>query len=139
MVLACGFATIGAGSASALPESCAEFQKLIAPRQAAIETINRFKQHKPTASEACKAMTALTAADKKIMDWMTANKDWCQIPEQQIAQLHQANDQSTAFKTKACTAAVTQAKQLEQLKRAQAEGAAPAPPGAGIRLPQGAL
>ena len=133
------FVAVGSGPAFAIPESCADFSKLVAPRIAFIEKLNSFKSKKPTAIEACKVMTGLVQADKKIMDWMLANKDWCQVPDDQIAQLKQSSDQSSGFKNKACAAAVTQAKQLEQLKRAQAQGGGSAPAGSGVRLPQGAL
>lgn len=135
-------ALLMASSASyAVPESCAEFPKIVAPRIALIEKLNGFKAHKPTAAEACRVMTSLTQADKRILDWMIANKDWCQVPDEQIAQLKQSSEQSNGFKGKACAAAANQAKQIEQLKRAQAQGGGgpSAPPGSGIRLPQGAL
>lgn len=130
----------GVSSASAMPESCNEFPKIVAPRLALIEKLNNFKKKKPTAIEACKTMTSLIAADKKIMDWMVANKDWCQVPDEQLTQLKQASEQSNEFRGKACAAAANQAKQIEQLKRAQAQGGGGQPlPGAGVKLPQGAL
>ena len=131
--------SLAAPAAFAMPESCNEFQKVVAPRLAMIEKLNGFKKRKPTAIEACKTMVGLSQADKKILDWMIANKDWCQVPEEQITQLKQAGEQSSAFKTKACAAAANQAKQIEQLKRAQAQGGGQPLPGAGVKLPQGAL
>ena len=140
MALGGAFLLVGSTGASAVPESCGEFTKLITPRIALIQKLNNFKNKKPTAAEACNVMTGLVQVDKKIMDWMVANKDWCQVPDEQLAQLKQSADQSSGFKSKACAAAVTQAKQIEQLKRAQAQGAGSAPPpGSGVRLPQGAL
>ena len=127
-----------AGSAYALPESCSDFQKVALPRVQLINRINGFQKKKPTAVEACKIMTALVGVDKKILEWMEANKDWCQVPDEQIASLKQAGEQTSAFKTKACTAAVTQAKQIEQMKKAQAQGGGSAP-GSAVHLPQGAL
>jgi hypothetical protein len=128
-----------AGSAYALPESCNDFQKVAQPRVSLINRINGFQKKKPTAVEACKIMTSLVGVDMKILEWMEANKDWCQVPDEQIASLKQAGAQTSAFKTKACAAAVTQAKQIEQMKKAQAQGGSGAAPGSAVRLPQGAL
>ena len=130
---------VGTTPAMAVPESCAEFVKIAAPRLALIEKLNNFKTKRPSAMEACKVMTSLNAADKKIMDWMLANKEWCQVPEDQIESLKVSGEQSQGFRNKACAAAVTQAKQIEQQKRAQAQGGGQSLPGAGIKLPQGAL
>ncbi len=129
-------------SAQALPDSCNDFQKLVAPRMALISQINGFKKKKPTAGQACSILTRLMGADRKILDWMSTNKDWCQIPEDQITGLKQASGQSASFKNQACNAASQQAKQLGQMRRQQQQqqgGGGQASPGAGVRLPQGAL
>ncbi len=135
-------ATLAPLSASALPDSCNDFQKLVNPRMALISQINGFKKKKPTAGQACTILTRLTVADKKILDWMNTNKDWCQIPDDQIAGLKQASGQSASFKNQACNAASQQAKQLSQMRRQQQQqqgGGRQTTPGAGVRLPQGAL
>ena len=139
IVATLGLSLLGPTMSNAMPESCNDFQKVVAPRVALIEKLNGFKKRKPTAAEACKIMNNLSAADKKIIEWMETNKDWCQVPDEQITQLKQASEQSNGFKGKACSAAAAQAKQIEQLKRAQAQGGGQPLPGAGVKLPQGAL
>ncbi len=134
-------ATLAPLNAFALPDSCNDFQKLVGPRMALIAQINGFKKKKPSAGQACSILTRLTGADRKILDWMNANKDWCQIPEDQIAGLKQASGQSASFRAQACNAASQQAKQLSQMRRQQQQqgGGGQAAPGAGVKLPQGAL
>ncbi len=122
-----------ASKAFAAPASCqAEFQKLTAERQAAIERINGFNKRRPTAQVACGAFNNLSGIEARFIKWMTENKDWCQIPDEFIGQLKGANGSTNKARGQVCTAA-----------RQQQEGGggprgAP-PPGAGVRLPSGAL
>ncbi|MCA3668553.1 MAG: hypothetical protein INF10_05375 [Methylobacterium sp.] len=118
--------------AFAAPASCQQdFQKLSGERQAAIERINNFGKKRPTAEVACSAFNTLSGVEARFIKWMTENKDWCQIPEDFIAQLKGANGATLQARGQVCTAA-----------RQQQEGGGPRgapPPGAGIRLPSGAL
>ncbi len=141
-----GFFTFVSNVAYALPESCNEFQKLVEPRNAIMAQLTNTAQSKkrPTAAQACATVSRLVLAEKKISDWMTTNKDWCQIPDQEIEGFSKANAQSKEFKVKACNAASQQAKQIAQMKRAQAQqraaqGAGQSAPGSGVQLPKGAL
>ncbi len=128
--------------AQAVPESCNEFQKLVEPRASIMAEINGSSKRKTklTPGQACTLMTRLVTIDKKLLDWMTANKDWCQVPDDQITGLKTASGQSGEFRTKACNAAAQQAKQINAAKRqAQQQQGGQSAPGAGVRLPQGAL
>lgn len=124
-----------AQSASAMPASCqTDFQKFSDDRQNAVDRINAFNKKRPTAQAACAAFGNLTGAEARLIKWMTENKDWCQIPEAFFEQIKQAAGQTTKVRGQVCTAARREA--------AGGGGGAPRgapPPGAGVRLPQGAL
>ncbi len=124
----------------ALPDSCNEFQKLSESRGRIIAQINGFKSKKPSADQACSVLSHLIQADAKILSWMGENKDWCQIPDDVVTGLKQASGQSANFRNKACSAAVQQKKQIGQMRRQQQQQqGGQIAPGAGVKLPQGAL
>ncbi|CAN1501452.1 hypothetical protein MCEMSEM23_00501 [Rhabdaerophilaceae bacterium] len=122
--------------AQAITPSCqADFQKFIGQREAAIKRINGFNKKRPTATQACSAFSSLSGSEGRLIKWMTDNLDWCQVPSQMLEQLKQANGQTQKVRAQACTVARREA-------QGQAAGGAPRgapPPGAGVRLPQGAL
>jgi hypothetical protein len=125
------------GEAKAQAASCqTDFQKVMEPRQALINRINGYRAKRPTAAQACSTLTELVAADRKVIDWMTENKDWCQIPDQVVEQLQGASTQASASRKSTCNAAKNQE---AQGARAKAQQAGPPPVGSGIRLPSGAL
>jgi hypothetical protein len=126
------------GEAEAQATTCqVDFQKVMEPRQALINRINGFRTKRPTAGQACSTLTQLVAADRKVIAWMTENKDWCQIPDQVVEQLQEAGTQATTSRDTACTAAKNQQSQIDRAKAQQQGG--PPPVGSGVRLPQGAL
>ncbi len=136
--LAAGTFLACAGVAQAQSSSCqTDFQKVMEPRQALIARINGFRTKRPTAGQACSTLGSLVAADRKVISWMTENKDWCQIPDQLIEQLQTASAQASRSRATACQAAKNQANQVARARQQQ-QGAAPAV-GSGVRLPQGAL
>ena len=53
--------------------------------------------------------------------YMEKNKDWCQIPDEAIAQLKANHAKSVAFSAKACKVAA----QIKKMKEQQAQGGAP--------------
>lgn len=126
---------IGAMPALALTPSCqAEMEKITTSRQSAVDRVNGFSKKRPTATQACAAFNTLVAADKKLLDWMTSNKDWCQVPDQLIEQVQEAREQANKVRDQACSAAKKEA----QMRRNAPPAAGP-PPGGGVKLPQGAL
>ncbi len=127
------------GAAQAQSASCqTDFQKVMEPRQKLIDRINGFRNKRPTATQACSTLGSLVAADRKLIDWMTENKDWCQIPDQLIEQVQQASGQASRSRANACQAAKNQANQQARA-RSQQQGASAPAVGSGVRLPQGAL
>lgn len=123
-------------SAQSMPASCqVEFQKQQAQREAAVQRINSFNKRRPTAQQACGAFNNLGGIENRMLKWMTENKEWCQLPDEIVKQMEQARAQTRKISGQVCTAA---------RREAQGGGAASGanrapPPGAGVRLPQGAL
>ncbi len=116
------------------PASCqVDFQKLTEERQAAIDRINGFNKKRPTAQVACGAFNNLSGVESRFLKWMNDNKDWCQIPDEFINQLKGANGATQRARGQVCTAA----RQQQQGGGGAPRGAPP--PGAGVRLPSGAL
>ena len=136
--LAAGMIVGGAAAAEAV-DCQKDFAQLMGNRQQIITKINGFNKKKPTPAQACSALTQLVSSDKKTMDWLEANKQWCQIPDEVPNGLKQQSTQSSVIRGKACAAAQAQAKQLHQQQRAASSGGPSGLPGSGVRLPGGAL
>lgn len=140
VVLAFLFGSSLAAGAQNMPESCQkEFVPLMQKRQAYIEEINGYKKKKPTAAKACNTFKNLAAHNKKIGDWMTSQKDWCQVPDEMVKGVADAQKQIEQTRGNVCGAAAKQAAQIRQMQRQQQQGGGRAPAGSGVRLPQGAL
>lgn len=126
---------IAASHAHAMPASCqVDFKKFSEERQSALERINGFNKKRPTAQVACGAFNNLSDVETRFLKWMSDNKDWCQIPDDFVNQFKGANGATQKARGQICTAA----RQQQEGGAAAAPRGAP-PPGAGIRLPGGAL
>ncbi len=139
-----GASLLMAGSAQAQASNCqADFQKVMAPREALMQRINGFRTKRPTPGQACSTLGQLVTADGRVQAWMTENKDWCQIPDALMEQLQAASGQVSRSRGQACSAAKNQASQIARARAAQAraqQGGGGAPSvGSSVRLPQGAL
>ena len=118
----------GAGWAapSYAQQSCGEdLQKLAQRREAELATINNLvkaahgKQLDPAVF--CAKSAGLNAAENAMIAYMDKNKDWCQIPDEAIAQLKANHAKSVAFSGRACAVAA----QMKKMKEQQAQGGAP--------------
>ena len=118
------------GAAWAAPsfaqQSCGEdLQKLAQRREAELTTINDLvksahgKQIDPTVF--CAKSAGLNAAETAMIAYMEKNKDWCQIPDEALAQLKANHARSVAFSGKACAVAA----QIKKMKEQQAAGGGP--------------
>jgi hypothetical protein len=137
-----GAIVVPAGEARAQASGCqADFQKVMEPRQTLINRINGFRTKRPTAGQACSTLTQLVAADRKVIDWMTENKEWCQIPDEVVEQLKTASGDAAKSRGTACSAAKNQQSQIARARAQEraAQQGGPPPVGSGVRLPQGAL
>jgi hypothetical protein len=118
----------GAGWAvpSYAQQSCTEdLQKLALRREAQLEIINGMvkaahgKQLDPAVF--CAKSAGLNAVENAMIAYMVKNKEWCQLPDEAIAQLKANHARSVAFSAKACDVAA----KIKKMKEQQAQGGAP--------------
>ncbi|MBA1156201.1 hypothetical protein [Microvirga mediterraneensis] len=134
--------------AFAQSSTCQEGQKILQERQSLIQQVNKLtnggKNKKLDPREACtifsKLVTNGTAGEK----WMTANKDWCQVPDQLVQSFSEDHKRSQQFKGQACGAAAKMAEMEKRAKQqAQQGGGAGGKMGGGLTgtlsIPKGAL
>ncbi len=125
----------GFNGASAQQQSCSEdFQKLAAKRMEAIQTLNNLGKAgkgKMDPMAACPAAKKLLGTETEMLNYMSKNKEWCNIPDPVIENFKQARTKSQGFATQACAVA---AKMKEAQEQGAQGGMAPPP-----RLPAGPL
>ena len=113
-------------AAPSYAQSCAEdLQKLAQRRESELTVINGLvksahgKQLDPTVF--CTKSAGLNAAEYAMISYMEKNKDWCQVPDEAVAQLKANHAKSVAFSAKACAVAA----QMKKMKEQQAQGGGP--------------
>ena len=126
---------LSAAPAFAAQDCATDLQNLAGRREAALRNINNLvatshgKKLDPEAF--CARSAPLNSAEDAMIAYMVKNKDWCQIPDDAIAQLRASHAKSAAFGGKACSVAAqirtmkTQAAK-QQAQAAQNGGGAPA-------------
>lgn len=134
---------LAAAPAFAAQDCGTDLQALAGRREAALKNINALvtssngKKLDPEAF--CSRSAPLTSAENAMIAYMVKNKDWCQIPDDALAQLRASHAKSAAFGGKACTVAAQIRKMKSQAAQAaQAGGAVGGPPPA-QPLPTGPL
>jgi len=125
--LTAAFAAAGilfvAAPALAQSSSCQDAQKFLGERQSLIQQINKLggegkkKQIDPRA--ACGVFTKLVANGETGVKWLTANKDWCQVPEQFAESFTEDHKRAQNMKGQACQAAAKMAELEKRAKQAQ--------------------
>lgn len=148
VVLGAFLAAATSHGAVAQIKGCEDGGKLMTQRQALIARINSFKKTKMNPMQACSIFGELAGNHNRLVDWLTANASWCNIPPQAIENIKAQGGQIMSIRSKAC-GAVAQYKKMEQLAKQRAEQAAKGGGGAFAggddvtggprRLPQGAL
>lgn len=122
----------------ALAQSCQEdFQKLSMKRMGAIQTLNNLGKAgkgKMDPAAACPVAKKLAGIETDMLNYMSKNKEWCNIPDNVVDGFKQARSKTQTFATQACAAAV----KMKQMQEQAAQGGGPgmAPP---QRLPAGPL
>lgn len=122
----------------ALAQSCQEdFQKLTMKRMGAIEALNNLGKAgkgKMDPAAACPVAKKLAGIETEMLNYMSKNKEWCNIPDNVVDGFKQARAKTQTFATQACAAAV----KMKQMQEQAAQGGGPgmAPP---QRLPAGPL
>ncbi|MCJ2052276.1 hypothetical protein [Methylobacterium sp. J-070] len=129
----------------AAPE-CGAIQKTLADRKALVARANAAStsKKKMTPQEACGLFGKLQANGAEGLKWITANKEWCSIPDSFAEGFKADHVKVSGIRTKICSAAA-QATKMEAQARAQAQNGASSGllggPGltGSFKLPQGAL
>ena len=119
-------------------QSCQEdFQKLSMKRMGAIQILNNLGKAgkgKMDPAAACPVAKKLAGIESEMLNYMSKNKEWCNIPDNVVDGFKQARSKTQTFATQACAAAV----KMKQMQEQAAQGGGPgmAPP---QRLPAGPL
>jgi hypothetical protein len=138
--LVAGGALLAAAPAIAQSTVCQEGQKLMSERQSLTEQLNKSagKDKKLDPKIACSAFGKLGTNSEAIIKWMETNKDWCQIPDQAVANFKNEHTKIKELRGQACKVAA----QVNQMEKQAREGANN-PFGGGLtgqyKIPQGAL
>ena len=125
-------------------DCAADLQALAGKREAALRSINTMvassKGKKLDPEAFCVRSRPLNAAEEAMLAYMVKNKDWCQLPDDAIAQLKESHAKSVAFGGKACAVAVQIDKMKKQAAKAtQQQSVAGGGPPAQQPLPAGPL
>ena len=135
-IAALALALLAGGGARA--QSCQEdFQKLSMKRMGAIQSLNNLGKAgkgKMDPAAACPVAKKLAGIETEMLNYMSKNKEWCNIPDNVVDGFKQARTKTQTFATQACAAAV----KMKQMQEQAAQGGGPgmAPP---QRLPAGPL
>ena len=116
-----------AAPAFAAQDCATDLAGLAGRREAALKNINALvaashgKKLDPEAF--CARSGPLNSAEEAMIAYMTKNKDWCQIPDDAIAQLRASHAKSAAFGGKACSVAAQIRTMKAQAAKQQAQAA----------------
>jgi len=126
LFLALSLGGAGWAAPSYAQQNCGDdLQKLAQQREAQLALINYLvksahgKQLDPAVF--CAKSAGLNAAENAMIAYMSKNKDWCQVPDEALAQLKANHVKSAAFSARACAVAA----QMKKVKEQQAQGGAP--------------
>jgi hypothetical protein len=125
---------------------CNAIQATLAERKALVGRANAAStsKKKMTPQEACGLFNKLVSNGAAGMKWITANKEWCSIPDSFSVGFKADHEKVTGIRTQICGVAA-QATKMEAQARAQAQngggGGLLGGPGlsGSFKLPQGAL
>ncbi|MGU3358725.1 hypothetical protein ACLBWX_00165 [Methylobacterium sp. M6A4_1b] len=135
------------GQAFAQGAECGEIQQTLQARKDLIGKANAASNSKKkmTPAEACTLFGKLQANGTAGLKWITANKEWCSIPDSFAEGFKADHVKVSGIKTKVCGVAA-QASKMEAQARAQAQnggggGGLLGGPGltGSLKMPQGAL
>ncbi|MGY2052819.1 hypothetical protein [Methylobacterium sp. JK268] len=135
------------GAARAQGTDCTTIQKTLTERKDIVARVNAAQKskNKLTAAQACTLFTRLQANGNEGLKWITANKDWCSIPDSFLEGFKADHTRVASLRGQVCGAAQKQAV-MEKRAREQAQnggggGGLLGGPGltGSFKLPQGAL
>jgi hypothetical protein len=116
-----------AAPAFAQSSNCQDAQKFLGERQTLIQQINKLggegkKKKTIDPRAACGIFTKLVTNGDAGVKWITANKDWCQVPDQFATGFTEDHKRAVDMKGKACAAAAKVAQMQKQAQQAQQRG-----------------
>ncbi|AWN41608.1 hypothetical protein [Methylobacterium durans] len=137
------------GAALAQSADCGAIQQTLKTRQELVAKANAASQSKKkmTPQEACALFGKLQSNGAEGVKWITANKEWCSIPDSFAEGFKADHVKVSGIRTKICTVAA-QASKMEAQARAQAAAGGGQGPGGllggpglsgSFKMPQGAL
>ncbi len=130
-------ALIALAGTGARADSCEELGALKVKREEILQSINAMvnanKGKQLDAETFCAHARPIVGADNAFLAGLNKNKDWCQIPDEVIAQFKEIQVKDNAMANKACTVAAQMKKAKEQAEAGG--GLAPQAP----KLPAGPL
>ena len=145
------FAGAATTPAFAQAGECAKLGGMMQERQSLVARMNAASKGKRlTPQVACSTLGQIVSNGGRVMSFMNANKDWCQIPDSFIDNMKADNARAGQIRNQACRSASQQASN-ERRARSQAQqqqqqagqqggfGGVDAVTGGAWRVPQGAL
>ncbi|MGL4975951.1 MAG: hypothetical protein ACRC56_11690 [Bosea sp. (in: a-proteobacteria)] len=123
--MACGGMMLVASPTPVLAQAsgCEKLPPMLQARQATVARLNANSKSKKkmSASEACAVLGRLYSNGTSIISFMTANQDWCQIPEAFVNNMKEDNKRVVGIRAQACNAAKQQASMIRQQKQQPAQ------------------
>lgn len=139
----------GAGSNAAFAQAseCTKLAGMMQERQGLVARMNAAsKGKKLTPQLACSTLGQIVSNGSRVMSFMDANKDWCQIPDAFVDNMKADNARAGQIRNQACRSASQQVTNERKARAAQQQqagqnsfGGADSITGGAWRVPQGAL
>ncbi len=131
---------LAAAPARAQALGCEQFAGFIEERKSIVARINALNKggNRVEAKQACAVFGRLSNNGETTIKWMVSNKDWCQIPDQFIANFRDEHAKAGGFRTKACAVAAQQAVAERRAKESGGQLGGDALTGT-MKVPAGAL
>lgn len=132
---ALAFCLAAAGTARAA-DCNADVAAMTKKRQDIINSLNQLakgaKNHQLDPVQACPRLKALVGVERDLLAYLTKNKEWCNIPDDAVANITASADKSGSVAGQACKIAA-------QMKKAQEQQATGGGLPQGQKLPSGPL
>jgi hypothetical protein len=135
---------LSAAPVLAQSSSCRDGEKFLTERKALSDQLQKAagKNKKLDPRVACTVFGKLENNGEKGLKWISANKDWCQIPDQFVQNFKSEHAKVQELKGQACKVAA-QFREMEKKAKQQAQQQKGNPFGGGLtgeyKVPQGAL
>jgi hypothetical protein len=93
------------GERTTEPPCFGEFNPIRHEAQAHLEVLKAAMQKKAPREEACKLIKAFSAAEAKVVDYVTANQESCGIPQQGVDGMKKNHERTVKMEAQVCNAA----------------------------------